>query len=478
MAPSSPRPHDLLEFFEVQESWLQQVLSAAMSRGADFADLYLQHARHTSLALEDGIVSSAGTGVMLGVGVRAVCGDQVGYAYTEDLSRKAMLEAAQTAATIAAGTGTERSIAIEPQHTPDRYPVDPPWEDVDISQRLPLLEGVESRVRELETAIQKVSAFWSDSDERVLIVTSDGAMTADRRPMAVLGCRTTACKDGVWQTNGSHFSRRVGIQAFDSERLDSICHEAVDRTMVLFEARRPPAGQMPVVLAAGASGILLHEAIGHGLEADFNRKGTSIYSTQMNQQVAPDFVTLVDDGTMSHDRGALNVDDEGTPVERTVLIENGILRSYLHDKISARHYGVESTGSGRRESYRCAPLPRMRSTYMLSGPHTYQEVVGAVDRGVLALTFTNGQVNIGGGDFTFYIKNGWLIEKGRLTAPLKDVNIIGNGPQALRDVQLAADDAKIDTGAWTCGKNGQGAPVSHGIPTVLVKSLNVGGVNE
>jgi TldD protein len=235
---------------------------------------------------------------------------------------------------------------------------------------------------------------------------------------------------------------------------------------------------MPVILAAGASGILLHEAIGHGLEADFNRKGTSIYSTMLNTKVAPDFVTVIDDGTQDNDRGALNIDDEGQPTERTVLIEKGVLKNYLHDRISAKHYGVSTTGSGRRESFRHVPLPRMRSTYLLDGPHTKDDIIASVDHGIIADTFTNGQVQIGAGDFTFYIKNGWLIEGGEITAPIKDVNIIGNGPDALKNVAMVANDSELDDGSWTCGKSGQGVPVSMGVPTMLVKSMTVGGVNQ
>ena len=477
--PASPlQAHPFIRWFGIDAAVLHQVLAAAMSRGADFADLYFQHAKSTSLSLEDGIVSRAGTDVSQGVGVRAVIGDQVGYAFSENLDLGSMLEAARTAATIADSGARVPPREIVLADLPDRYPLDRAWETVDTSERLPLLRQAEDAIRAMEQAVEKVNVYWSDSDERVFIATSDGMLAADRRPMAVLGCGITALKDGVRQSNGANFARRVGIDAFDDERIQAICRQAVDRTMILFEAKRPPAGEFPVVLAAGASGILLHEAIGHGLEADFNRKGTSIYSTLMDQQVAPDFVTMIDDGTLNHDRGALNVDDEGTPVERTTLIENGVLRSYLHDRISARHYGVSPTGSGRRQSFRHVPLPRMRSTYMLGGPHTRDEIVAAVDKGIIAETFTNGQVQIGAGDFTFYIKNGWLIEGGKITAPIKDVNIIGNGPEALRNVQLAANDMEIDTAGWTCGKSGQSAPVSMGIPTVLVKSLTVGGVND
>jgi TldD protein len=301
----------------------------------------------------------------------------------------------------------------------------------------------------------------------------------DRRPMARMWVQITAEKGGETQSHGSNIAGRREIDWFTEDNLKQVTKEAVDRTMILFEARRPPAGELPVVLAAGASGILLHEAIGHGLEADFNRKGTSIYSTMLGKSIAPDFVTIVDNGTLDNERGALNVDDEGNETENTVLVENGVLRSYLHDRISARHYNVKPTGSGRRQSFRHVPIPRMRCTYMENGPHTRDEIIASVKgTGIIAETFTNGQVQIGAGDYTFYIKNGWLIEDGKVTAPIKDTNIIGNGPESLERVTMAADDGKLDTGGWTCGKSGQGVPVSQGLPTVLVSKMTVGGENN
>jgi TldD protein len=297
--------------------------------------------------------------------------------------------------------------------------------------------------------------------------------------MARLYVQVTAEKNGEVQSNGSNIAGRYGFDAIDDARLSAVVKEAVDRTMILFDARRPPAGELPVALAAGASGILLHEAIGHGLEADFNRKGTSIYSTMLGKKIAPDFVTIVDNGQIDAERGALNVDDEGNETERTVLVENGVLRTYLHDQISADHYKLAPTGSGRRESFRHVPMPRMRCTYMENGPHSREEIIASIKgTGIIAETFTNGQVQIGAGDYTFYIKNGWLVENGKITAPIKDTNIIGNGPESLERVTMAADDGKLDTGGWTCGKSGQGVPVSQGLPTVLVSKMTVGGENN
>ena len=470
--------HPFAALFGIDESVSAQALSEAMCRGAEFADLYFQYVRTTSLSLEDGIISSANTGIDQGVGIRAVIGDQVGYAFSESLEADAIYKAARTAAAIAEGTKNMPPQHLQGSEVDSYYAIDRDWDEVNITERLPLVQSAETMTRAMDPAIEKVSVGWMDRDERVLIVTSDGVFSTDRRPMATLYCSVTANKNGVRQSNGASVSRREGIDYFTEENIREVCQKAVDRTMILFEAQRPPAGEMPVVLAAGASGILLHEAIGHGLEADFNRKGTSIYATMMNEKVAPDFVTIVDDGLQENDRGALNVDDEGQATACTTLIENGVLKSYLHDRISAKHYGVSPTGSGRRESFRHVPMPRMRSTYMLDGPHSRDEIIRAVDYGIIADTFTNGQVQIGAGDFTFYIKNGWLIEGGKITAPIKDVNIIGNGPEALKNVVMAAGDAVLDDGSWTCGKNGQGVPVSMGVPTMLVeKSMTVGGVN-
>jgi TldD protein len=470
--------HAFLAWFGIDEALVRRVLEEALSRGADFADAYFQHERSTSLGLEDGIISRASTQVDQGVGVRAVLGDQVGYAYSESLELPALLRAARTAASIAAGGPRSVRERIDAPGLPDAYALARAWETVGIAERLPLVREVEALARRADPCVTKVSVTFGDSDERVLVATSDGAWFVDRRPMATLRVAVTAVRGSEVQSNAAALAFRDGIEAFTPERLADVARKAVERTLVLFDARRPPAGEMPVVLAAGASAILLHEAIGHGLEADANRKGISIYSTLLGQRVAPDFVTVVDDGTQRNDRGALNVDDEGTPTERTVLIENGILRGYMHDRISARHYGVAPTGSGRRQSFRHVPIPRMRSTCMLAGPHGKDEILAAVEHGIVAETFTNGQVAIGAGDFTFFVKNGWLVEGGRITAPIKNVNLIGNGPEVLRQVEMAADDPIVDGGTWTCGKAGQGVPVSMGMPTVLVRSgITVGGTS-
>jgi len=474
---SIPMPHDpFLSWFGIDHGVIRRVLTVLGARGADHGELYFQHDRSSHIAMRDGIVGEAYTSIDQGVGMRVVVGDQVGYAYTEDLTEAAMLGAARTAAAIAAGNdAVVPPVDVTTAELGDRYRIDLPWADIGVQARLDLVQKAEALTKAKNPAIKKVRVSLSDSEQRILIATLEGHIVVDERPMSRLWVNTTATRDGETQSNGSNLAGRHGMDWYTDERLDTVATEAVDRTMILFDAVRPKAGEWPVVLAAGASGILLHEAIGHGMEADFNRKGESIYSEMLGRSVAPEFVTVVDDGTQEGERGALNVDDEGTPAGKTLLVENGVLRSYLHDRISAKHYGIAATGSGRRESFRHTPMPRMRSTYMESGPHDPDEIIKSVDYGIVAETFTNGQVQIGAGDFTFYIKNGWLIEGGRKTAPIKDINIIGNGPEALKAVTMVGNDSKLDSGGWTCGKNGQGVPVSQGMPTVLVSKLNVGG---
>jgi TldD protein len=473
--PTPPNP--FLEWFGVDEPTVARVLAELSANGGDAADVYFQHQRLNYLAMEDGIVSRAYSEILQGVGLRVVVGDQTGYAFTEDLTLPSMLAAARTAAAIAGGSTAVPPQSFNPKQSGDLYRTTVPWADVGVEQKLPILQRVDRQARQADESVEKVSVYWADADERVLIATLDGQLITDHRPMTRLSAQVTAKRDGETQSGFSNIAGREGFSWYTDERVDRMVAEAVDRTLILFEAVRPPAGEMPVILAAGASGILLHEAIGHGMEADFNRKGTSIYSDMMGKQVAEPFVTVVDEATIPGERGALNYDDEGNACGRTVLVENGILRSYLHDAISSKQYKVPATGSGRRESYRFAPMPRMTCTFMEDGPHTKDEIIAAVDHGIIAETYTNGQVQIGAGDYTFYVKNGWLVEKGKITAPIKDVNIIGNGPESLKRITMVANDARLDTGGWTCGKNGQRVPVSQGIPTVLVSKMTVGGEN-
>jgi TldD protein len=481
-ATAKPKPEGAtagIQYFDrfgVTEALLAEALSAAMSRGADSADVFFQHRVAAGLGLQDGAVNRSSAQVSLGVGVRAVKGDQQGYGYTEDLSAAAVVECARTAAAIADGPARPAPQRFHVAGTlPDRYPVKVRWEDVRAEQTMPILSGLESRVMASDPRVRKVNIMFGDEYGAVLVADSTGRIVEDLQPMTRLYLQCTAEQDGRRETSGYNVAARAGLEYYDADRLARIVREAVSRTTILFEAVPAPAGEMPVVLAAGSSGILLHEAIGHGMEADFNRKNVSIFSDKIGKPVAHTFVNIVDDATLANARGAINVDDEGNPAGVTHLVENGILSTYLHDSVSARHYGVKPTGNGRRESYQFAPIPRMRATYMLPGPHAKDEIVASVKKGIYCSNFTNGQVNIGAGDFTFYVKNGFLIEDGKLTRPVKDVNVIGNGPKVLEKIDMVGNDLVVDEGGWTCGKDGQGVPVSQGIPTVRVSSITVGG---
>jgi TldD protein len=463
------------ERFGVSERLIRDTLSAALSRGGDHADVFFQHRVASDLGLEDGAVNRAHAAAELGVGVRVVKGDQTGYGFTEDLSPASLVECARTAAAIADGPSREAPERFHVQGVPQRYALARPWEDVRPDEKLPLLAGLNEQAFAADPRVRKVNVYLRDESGAMLVADSSGRLVEDVQPMTLLFLSVLAEEDGRREQNGYNVAGRAGFEFYTPERLARVVKEAVARTSLLFEAGAPPAGEMPVVLAAGSSGILLHEAIGHGMEADFNRKGVSIYADRIGKRVAAPFVNIVDDATNEGARGSINVDDEGNAAGQTRLVEGGVLATYLHDSISARHYGVEPTGNGRRESYRHPPLPRMRSTYMLPGPHKTEEIIGSVKRGIYCANFSNGQVNIGAGDFTFYVKNGWLIEDGKLTKPVKDVNIIGNGPKALELVDMVSDDLAIDEGGWTCGKDGQSVPVSQGLPTVRVASMTVGG---
>ncbi|HHO49963.1 MAG TPA: TldD/PmbA family protein [Deltaproteobacteria bacterium] len=464
------------EGFGVHKSILDTVLAEATARGADDADLYLEHTTSTAVGLSDGVVDRAHTTIDLGMGVRVVVGNQVGYAYTEDLSLESMLEAARTARAIAHDHSGTPPVRTEPRGpVADYYPVDRHWSDVDLSLRVPMIRAWEERAFASDARIDKVQAMMADADKHVLIVRADGLIHADYRPMTRGFVSVTALADGQRESGSYNVSSRGDLTYYDEARQHRMVDRAVERALRALDAGSPPAGEMPVVLAAGSSGILLHEAIGHGMEADFNRKDISIYASKLGKSIAPSEVTIVDDATLPHARGSLNVDDEGSPTERTVLVDHGVLRTYLHDRISARHYQVPSTGSGRRESFRHPVLPRMRSTYMEPGPHEPEALIRSVKRGLYCEVFANGAVQIGAGDFSFYVRHGRLIEDGKLTEPVKDVNLIGNGPEVLEAIQMVGNDLEIDEGGWTCGKGGQGVPVSQGMPSVLVGKLSVGG---
>jgi len=462
--------------FGVTEKLIQGALGTALHSGGDHADVYFQHYVDNVYGLEDGEVNRAYSEVQLGVGVRVVKGDQTGYGFTEDLTPEGLRLAAQTAAAIANGPSRPAPVSFHAvADVPSRYRVGTRWEDVRPEGKLPILNRVNEQALSADPRMKKVRVFFIDQSKAILIATSDGRIVEDLQPMTILYLTCVAEKDGRREENYGNVAARDGIGFYTEDRLDRLVKKTVDRTLVLFDAVPAPAGEMPVVLAAGSSGILLHEAIGHGMEADFNRKNVSIYSDKIGKPVAKSFVSIVDEGTQDHARGAINVDDEGNVAGKTMLVEDGVLATYLHDSISAKHYGVKPTGNGRRESYQYPPMPRMRSTYMLPGPHKTEEIIQSVKKGLYCSNFTNGQVQIGAGDFTFYVKNGHMIEDGKLTRPIKDVNIIGNGPKVLELVDMVSDDLAIDEGGWTCGKNGQSVPVSQGLPTVRVASITVGG---
>ncbi len=472
-----PTPVAAFAPFGIDQALVRRVLAEATAYGADDADLYFEHSVSTAVGLSDGAVNRAHTVIDVGMGVRVVVGDQVGYAYTEDLAPDRLVEGARMARSIAHGLGAPVPVAVGERviSVTDRYPVARHWSDVDLAARVPFVRRWEEQAFARDPRVRKVQTMIADSDTHVMVARADGTFASDYRPMTRAHVSVSA-DDGARKETGSHnVAARADLSYYDDGRQDRLVTLAVDRALRALHAASPPAGEMQVVLAAGSSGILLHEAIGHGMEADFNRKNVSIYATRMGKAIAPSEVTIVDDGTLDHARGSLNVDDEGTEAERTVLVEKGILKSYLHDRISARHYGVAATGSGRRESFRHPILPRMRSTYMEPGPHSPDEIIRSVNRGLYCEVFGNGAVQIGAGDFSFYVRHGALIEGGRITRPVKDVNLIGNGPDVLEAIRMVGNDLEIDEGGWTCGKDGQGVPVSQGMPTVLVERLSVGG---
>ena len=462
------------DIFKVTEEDLSKVTSAALSRGGDYSDLYFEYTTYFNLLLKDGVVSSGGFHTDYGVGIRVLKGDKTGYAYSENTALSDMIKAAYAASTIACGGGQVKTFNKVGEAIQDLYPVTRSWRECEAGEFLPFLKELEQKVFAKDSRIVKVIARLSDSVSDVLMYNSLGELTFDSRPMGSITVTAVFQQNGKTENRTASRSFRMGAELISGKLADELAEEAVKNIDARFEAIRPKGGQMSVVMGAGASGILLHEAMGHAFEADFNRKGQSIFSDKMGQQVCPKGVNVVDDGTVVFNRGSGNYDDEGVPAQKTYMIEDGVLKSFLHDRISASHYGTTSTGNGRRENFRYNPIPRMRATYMESGNADPEGIISSVRNGVYVDEFSNGQVKIGEGDFTFYVKSGYLIENGRLTAPVKDINIIGNGPQALSDIVAVGNDLKIDNGTWTCGKE-QSVPVSCGMPTVLISNLTVGG---
>jgi TldD protein len=388
-----------------------------------------------------------------------------------------MLNAAKMAASIANEKSVFSPVDCTEKMPAAYYKINRQWDNVVVADKVPFVQKVNDKIFELDNKVIKVNAFMNDETSYVLFYNSEGRLTYDYRPMIGFGAVCIMQRGEQIENSYAARSFRKGFEWLDDSVVNELAKEAVDKTNILFDAVKPRAGEMPVVMGAGGSGILLHEAIGHTFEADFNRKGTSIFSDKMGEKVAESFINIIDDGTLENNRGSINIDDEGNDVQKTYLVKDGVLNSYIHDRISAKFYNVAPTGNGRRESFRNIPIPRMRATYMEPGPHSKDDIIASVDYGVYVDNFSNGQVQIGAGDFTFFVKSGYLIEKGKITRPIKDINIIGNGPKALADITMAASDYLIDNGTWTCGKDGQSVPVTCGLPTVLVKKLTVGGTN-
>ena len=466
----------VMQLFGVTESQLRQVLAAALEKGGDYADLFFEHSYSNNIGLQDGVVNRASSNIDFGMGVRVLSGDQTGYAYVEQITLDEMLKAARTAARIAE-SATPKAPAgltdVSLKH--NYYAVEKSWDEMIVKDKMPYIQKLNDRIFALDSRVTKVSAGLGDTTSHILFCNSEGQMYYDYRPMVSLSALCIMQEGDKIESNYTSRSFRMGAEFLTDNIVETLAKEAIERTSILFQAIKPKGGEMPVVMGAGGSGILLHEAIGHTFEADFNRKKTSIFSDKLNQKVCNENINIVDDGTLPFNRGAVNIDDEGTEGQKTYIVKDGVLTSYLHDRISAKHYQVTPTGNGRRESFRNVPLPRMRSTYMEAGSHSEKEIIAAVKKGVYVSNFTNGQVQIGAGDFTFFVKSGYLIEDGKLTQPIKDINIIGNGPQALADITMVGSNFKTDDSTWTCGKDGQSCPVTVGMPSALVSKLTVGG---
>jgi TldD protein len=478
-AQSNSKKEDLsnmLNHFNVSESDLRKVLSVALEKGGDYADLYFEHTYSNSLILQDGAVNRAYSNIDYGVGVRVVSGDQQGYAFVENTTLEEMLKAARVASRIANSAAKEPPVNIDEKNFKNHYPVIQSWENESVQKKIPFLQKLNDRIFELDSKVVKVSASMEDNVSYILYYNSEGILCHDVRPMVQVYGSCIMQQEGKTENGFSSRSARQDISFLTDVLVEEIAQEAVVQTKLMFDAVKPKGGEMPVVMGAGGSGILLHEAIGHAFEADFNRKNTSIFADKFGKTICDKNINVIDSGNLEYNSGSINVDDEGIAGQKTYIVTNGVLTSYLHDRISAKFYGVAPTGNGRRQSFRYVPLPRMRCTYMENGNCSEEEIISSVKKGIYVDKFTNGQVQIGAGDFTFFVKTGSLIENGKLTQPIKDINIIGNGPKALADITMVGNNMRIDNGAWTCGKNGQGVPVSLGLPSILVKQLTVGGI--
>jgi TldD protein len=477
MADSTQPERFFRDRYGVSSGALEHALGSALARRADYGDLYFEFRTTSTVALEDGLVKKASKDVSQGVGVRVLAGEKTGYAYSDDVTVASIEQAARTAGHIASDSGGAPAVAVRSgRPARDLYAVAAPPGDTSLPQAIALLEAVDREARRYDPRIKNVMASLVVEHKLVMIVTSDGTLVSDVQPLARLNM-TCIAEDGGARQQGTYGGGGRQPFAFflDGDRHLRFAREAARQAVLNLDAVDAPAGEMTVVLGPGWPGILLHEAIGHGLEGDFNRKGTSAFAKLLGTKVASELCTVVDDGTIPNRRGSLNVDDEGTPTSRTVLIERGVLRGYLQDRLNARLMGMPLTGNGRRESYAHSPMPRMTNTFMLAGESTPEEILRSVDRGVYAASFGGGQVDITSGKFVFSASEAYLIEHGAVTRPVKGATLIGNGPDVLTRISMVGHDLALDEGIGTCGKNGQSVPVGVGLPTIRIDGLTVGG---
>jgi TldD protein len=468
----------LLQPFGLDESNLQRTLASVFEHRTDYADLYFQYTRSESYSLEEGIVKSGSFGIDQGVGVRAVAGDKTAFSYSDDISQEALLQAAHTVRSIArSGSAGRVKVAsqLAPRSHQPLYGTDDPVASLSAADKVQMLERLEKMARARDARVRQVMATLASEYDVILVARSDGLIAADVRPLVRISLTVIAEQDGRREQGFAGGGGRDDLAMFTDERLDQYARQAVDMALVNLQARSAPAGQMTVVLGPGWPGILLHEAVGHGLEGDFNRKGSSAFAGRIGKRVAARGVTVVDDGTIPGRRGSLAIDDEGNATSRTVLIEDGILRGYMQDSLNARLMKGALTGNGRRESFASLPMPRMTNTFMLAGEADPAEIVRSVKKGVYATNFGGGQVDITNGKFVFSMAEAYLIEDGQIGAPIKGATLIGNGPDALTRVSMIGNDMRMDAGIGTCGKDGQSVPVGVGQPTLRIEGLTVGG---
>jgi TldD protein len=467
---------DVLAPAGLGENHLSRTLGSILRGGVDYADLYFQVSRQESWALEDGIIREGSFSLDQGVGVRAVSGEKTGLAYSDELMLQALEHAAGAARAIARHGESKQVSAWHRSTAAPLYPVDDPTTSLSDEEKTALIARIDAETRGLDPRVEQVIISMTSCRDLVLVAGSDGTLAADVRPLVRFNVSVILEQNGRREQGYSGGGSRSDLNYFlDGDLPMEYAREAVRQAAVALEAVPAPAGTMPVVLGPGWPGILLHEAVGHGLEGDFNRKGTSAFSGKIGQRVAAPNCTIVDDGTLPNRRGSLAIDDEGTPGQYNVLVENGVLRAYMQDKLNARLMGVAPTGNGRRESYAHMPMPRMTNTYMLAGPHEHDEIIASVKRGLFAPNFGGGQVDITSGKFVFSASEAYLIENGKITAPVKGAMLIGDGPDALTKISMVGNDLQLDGGVGTCGKEGQSVPVGVGQPTLKIDELTVGG---